>query len=473
MKIILINPPAINNIDFVREGRCEQRLSSFQYNMVPISLPSIAAVLIKYGHEVKIIDCIACKITPEKLNKLIAEMRPALGILNIATGSYNGDKIVVNNIKREFSFHLTAIGNHVTSLPDIVLKETKLDSVIIGEPEFIARELASCVDNKQPLSQVKGIAYRVDGKIFINERAPFIENLDDLPFPARSLLDNNKYFLPVINEPYTLLISSRGCPHNCIFCTAHQYYGRKLRLRSCNNILAEIDEIVNKHKIKNITMWSDTFTLNRDFVVSVCNGIIKNNFNIKWMCNSRVDMVEIGLLRLMKKSGCIGISYGIESGAQEILDNIRKKTTLLQAKNAIKWTKDAGIESLAHVILGLPGETKNTINKTIKFIKDIDPDYAQFYCAVPFPGTDFYQQAVKNSWIKSYDWDKYEINQAIIGTPQLSVAELEKSKIRAFRSFYLRFAYLVKRLSKVKSLSDLKMNFLQGMDFIRNWVLKS
>jgi len=441
--------------------------------MVPISLPSIAAVLIRQNHEVKILDCIAHKIDLNELCKVITKINPGLVILNIATGSYNGDKIVVDRIKKQFTFHLTAIGNHVTSLPTEVLKETNLDSVIIGEPEIISRELASCIKNNRPLSHVKGIAYRHNGQILINERAPFIDNLDELPFPARNLLDNNKYFLPVINEPYTLLISSRGCPYSCIFCTAHQYYGRRLRLRSPENILGEINEIVNKHKIKNITMWSDTFTLNRDFVVSVCNGIINDSLNLKWMCNSRVDMVDRDLLYLMKKSGCIGISYGIESGVQEILDNVNKKTTLSQARNAIKWTKDAGIESLAHVIFGLPGETKDTIKKTVKFIKAIDPDYVQFYCAVPFPGTKFYQQALENSWIKSYDWDKYEINCAVIGTPGLSVEELEKAKIRAFRSFYLRFSYFIKRLSKIKSFSDLKINFFQGMDFIKNWVLKS
>ncbi len=473
MKVLIINPPAYQGIDFVREGRCEQRMSSFQYCMAPISLPSIAGLLLKNKMDVKIIDCIAEKMDADALLKLVNDYRPDLTILNMATASYDGDRIIAKQIKEKTNTHLTAIGNQVTSLPDMVLNETELDSVVIGEPEFTILDLAERLGGDRNLSEVEGIHFKQNGRVTANPRRAYIENLDDLPFPARHLLDNQKYFLPVINQPYTLLISSRGCKFNCIFCTAHQYYGKKLRLRSPERVLQEIDEIINKHKIKNITMWSDTFTLNREFVMEVCKGIIKHKFDVQWMTNSRVDTVDPEMLNMMRKANCIGISYGIESGVQEILNNVKKGTTVEQISKAIGWTKAAGIESLAHVIFGLPGETPQTIEQTIKFIKKIDPDYAQFYCAIPFPGTKFYEMANKNNWIISRDWSKYELNQVVISTPQLSAEELKEAKVKAYKKFYLRPKYITKRIGKIRSADEIMVNLKQGFNFISSWVLKS
>lgn len=471
MKVLIINPPAYEGTKFVREGRCEQRLSSFQYVMVPISLPSIAGLLRAKGHTLKIIDTTVESISTYELVERIKEFKPGLIICNLATATFTGDIEFCSWLKQQTKSHITAIGTHVTSLPQESLEVSELDSVIKGEPEKSALDLANALESGSDLSGVKGISYKKGKEIIHNENQPFIEDLDSLPFPARDLIHNERYVMPFSNRPYTLLVASRGCTHHCIYCTARQYYGQHLRMRSAANVVDEAEEIINKFGIKDITMWSDTFTLNRDFVVAVCNEIIKRGLKFNWMANSRVDRVDYEMLKLMKKSGCTILSFGVETGVQEILNNIRKGTTTEQAQEVFKWTRELGIETIAHVVLGLPGENKETVKKTIKFIKKINPDFAQFYCAIPFPGTEYYDLAKSKGWITTQDWTKYEINQPIVSTPQLSEEQLRKAKDKAFLAFYLRPTYIIRTFLHLKNLRELPILIRQGFNFFRSWVL--
>ncbi len=472
MKVLILNPALESQEGFVKEGRCEQRQSSFQYAMMPISLPSIAGLLRRNEYGVTIIDCVVNRMPPSKILNEIKNFNPSLIIINISTATYYDDIYVAEAIKSKFPhIHLTGMGNHVTALPRDVLKESKLDSVILGEPEFTALELANRLYMNQNIADLGGFACRYNNEIILNENKHFHDNLDELPFPARDLMENEKYTLPIINEPCALVIASRGCPYECIFCTASLYYGKKPRFRSPGNIINEIKEIKYKYGIRNITMWSDTFTLDKGFVIEICKLLIDEKLDIHWMCNSRVDMVDPEMLNLMKKSGCIGISYGIESGSQDILDNTNKRISLSQIRGAIKLTREAGMESLAHVIFGLPGETKETIDKTINFVIMLEPDYVQFYCAIPFPGTEFYKMAKGNNWLVSMNWKNYELNQAVVSTPLLNAEDLYRARIRAYRKFYLRPGYIIRRIKKTRTIKDLILLLIQGGRFFRSWVM--
>ena len=476
MKALIVNPPTCTGMKYIREGRCEQRLNSFQYVMVPISLPMIAGALEAKGHEVKILDCIANDVDVEGLGKGIREFQPSFVLFNMSTATSSSDLEVIDRMRPFSPAHFTVIGNHATSLPEEVLKSCALDSVIRREPELTAQDLVDAVEKGRSLGEVLGISFKDrDGSIVHNEDRPFNENLDDLPFAARHLLENARYTLPVINEPYTLIITSRGCPYACIYCTAHQYYGKKLRLRSAENVVDEMQECLEKHSIRNFTMWSDTFNQNRKFVMEVCAEIKKRGLEkkIRWMANSRVDHVDAEVLKEMRSSGCIGVSYGVESGVEEILKNMKKGATAEQARVAVRLTKEAGIEVLTHIIFGLPGETLETIDETIRYVKELDPDYAQFYCAIPFPKTELEEMGKKNGWITTEDYAKYELNQPILNLPTLSVDELQKARGRAYREFYLRPAYILKRLRKIKSLKDLVVNYRQARDFIQSWISDS
>ena len=222
-------------------------------------------------------------------------------------------------------------------------------------------------------------------------------------------------------------------------------------------------------------MWSDTFNQNKKFVMEVCAEIKKRGMEqkIRWMANSRVDHVDAEVLKEMHSSGCIGVSYGVESGVEDILKNMKKGATAEQARVAVKLTKEAGIEVLTHIIFGLPGDTPETINQTIKYVKELDPDYAQFYCAIPFPKTELEAMGKKNGWITTEDYAKYELNQPILNLPTLSIEQLQEARKRAYREFYLRPSYILKRLKKIKSFKDLTTNFLQARDFISSWISES
>jgi radical SAM superfamily enzyme YgiQ (UPF0313 family) len=361
----------------------------------------------------------------------------------------------------------------VTTLPELTLIETALDSIIRGEPEMTALELAENLQNKERLRYVKSLSYRGNPTFVNNPARPYINNLDLLPFPARDLLKNDRYKMPIYNRPYTLVITARGCPNNCSFCTANLYYGTKIRMRSPENVLAEVEEILKIHKIRDITFWADTFTFDRNYVLKICQGIKDRGLKFRWMCNARVDKVDLELLKQMKTTGCQIISYGVESGVQKILNHIGKNITLTKIRQAFAWTREAGIESAAHIIFGLPGETEETIKRTIKFVKEISPDYIQFYSAIPFPGTRFYDEAAKKGWITTKNWEDYELGKNIISTPHLPVERLAYWRKRAYLQFYLRPSYIWSRLKKfVKKPSDFLPFAKQAFSFLFDWVEK-
>jgi radical SAM superfamily enzyme YgiQ (UPF0313 family) len=217
-------------------------------------------------------------------------------------------------------------------------------------------------------------------------------------------------------------------------------------------------------------MWSDTFTANKTFVMALAKAIEDEKLGIEWMCNSRVDTLDEEMVRAMKASGCRGISFGIESADQVVLNTIKKGIQVSQIEKAITLTNRYGIESLAHIIFGLPGDSEAAIKKTIRFVKKIKPTYAQFYCAIPFPGTVFYEQALANHWLTTRDWSQYEINQAIVTTANLNAPTLSRLRKMAYIRFYFSPGYLWRRLSKVRSFQELRTNIGQGFDFMKSWV---
>jgi radical SAM superfamily enzyme YgiQ (UPF0313 family) len=408
-----------------------------------------------------------------ELKKKVRSYNPEMIILDTTTPTFFEDAQTVRELKAIKKFFVAAIGVHVTTLPEASLKNSKIDAVVRGEPEFSCLELARAVKSKSDLKNVLGVSYRFGKRIVNNQDRPFIENLDEMPFPARDLLKNELYTMPIYNRPYTLLVPSRGCPSRCIYCTARIYYGKSCRERSPKSIVDELEEILYKNNVRDVTMWSDTFTLRKSFVHAVCDEILSRGLKIRWMCNSRVDTIDLETLKKMKKAGCTMISYGVESGVQEILNKAKKGTNLRQIENAIKWTNQAGIESIAHVIFGLPGETKETIQKTIDFIKKINPTYAQFYCAIPFPGTEFYDMAKKNGWLVTENWEAFEINNPLIKTKDLSIQDLHDAKIMAFKKFYLRPGYAFSTLKRIKSPQNIARAAYQASSFVKSWVLDS
>ncbi|MCK9604034.1 MAG: B12-binding domain-containing radical SAM protein [Candidatus Omnitrophica bacterium] len=471
MKVYLINPPSSNGIKMVREGRCMQRKGAWTTVWPPITLATMAAMLLKEGIEARLNDCIVEDIDYKKLKLKIAEFKPDLVVITTATASINSD-LYCAGIAKELSSGIKtlAFGLHPTVLPDeSFLLEPSLDFVIRGEPEFCLLELVRALKQGGGFAQIKGLSYRDDSKIEHNPNRGFNDDLNELPFPAWELVDIRNYPLPLSGEPFLLVTTSKGCPHSCVFCPAKPYYGSRIRFRDVKLVVDEICYIKEKLGVSQFLIWSESFTEDKGYVMKLCDEIARRNLKISWACNSRVDKVDLEILRAIKKAGCWMIGFGVESGAQEILDNVNKGTTIKQIEDAIDWSSSAGLEVTAHVIFGLPGETLATGLKTIKWLNKLKIDYAQIYCAVPWPSTPLYPIAKEKGWLTTGDWQLYEQNHYILDMGTITKDEVEYLRRLAMRKFYLSPARIFKVLKKINSFKRFRLFIKMVAEFI-NWL---
>jgi anaerobic magnesium-protoporphyrin IX monomethyl ester cyclase len=289
------------------------------------------------------------------------------------------------------------------------------------------------------LSAIKGLGWRQGESVIINWDRPFIKSLDDLPIPYHHLLPYQRYLMPMIKGPYTFIVTSRGCPAGCKYCIKHVSYQYSVRLRSPEKLVEEMRQL-RTLGIKHVNMYADLFTVNREQVVELCQLLIKENLKMTWTCNSRVDYVDEEMLRLMGKSGCILISWGIESANEAILKRARKGYRTEQAGIALKWAHQAGIKNWGYFIIGLPGETVETIQESIALSKKLPLDILLFHVAAPYPGTPFFFEAVENGWFRpGVNWEEVDMDQAtVLDYPNLKAEDLLYWQKRAFREWAFR-----------------------------------
>lgn len=453
MKILLLNPPAPDGVRMVREGRCMQREGAWTAVWAPISLATMAAVLEKAGFETEVKDCIVENIDFSALKKIIRSLKPSLIVVNTASGSIESD-LRVSSLAKKINPEIktAAFGIHVTALPDDCFKmQPALDFIIKGEPELTVLELAKVIQAERKFTKVNGLSYQEKGKVIHNPDRPLISNLDILPFPAWEYVDVKKYQMPFSGKPFLLVGLGRGCPYNCLFCADKTFYGQKLRLPSPSKVVDEIERDIKRYGVDEFLFWTESFTLNRKFALQVCQEIIRRGLRIRFVVNSRVDHVDQELLSTLKKSGCFMIGFGIESADNKILTAMRKRVTVAQIKKAVELAKKAGLEVTGHFMLGFPGETKESILKTIDLACDLPFDFAQFYCVVPFPGSDLYDLALKKDWLATCDWSFFEQNFSVLNLPGLSAQEIMELRRLAFRRFYLRPKIILKALTRLRT----------------------
>ncbi|RME50220.1 MAG: radical SAM protein, partial [Caldilineae bacterium] len=396
-----------------------------------------------------------------------------------------------------------AFGTHVT--PNTINTMTDypaLDFVLRGEPELTLRELVDALegntgqnahmealmDKTDPtrtpvsaeaaaqgdLSAIKGLAWRQAGEIRLNPDRPFIPNLDDIPLPMHHLLPLNEYRMPLIKGPYAFVVPSRGCPAGCKYCIKHVSYNYAVRLRSPENVMEELWAL-KKLGINNVMMYADLFTVNREQVVGICKAMIEENIQMKWMCNSRVDYVDEEMLSLMGQAGCHMISWGIESGSEEILKRARKGASPAKAERALQWARKAGIKNFGYFIIGLPGETEETIRQTIAFSKKLPLNVAIFHIAAPYPGTPFFYDVVENGWFRpGTNWEEVDMDRStVLDYPEtgLTAERLEYWQKRATREWALRPGPIWTILKGLNTWAGFKSAVnagLQTLDFIRS-----
>ena len=467
MRVLLVNPPAADGVRQVREGRCMQRAGAWTAVWTPISLATCAAVLRRRGHHVRLRDCIVENIDFARLSHIIASFRPQLLVFNAVTPALVSDLSTARFAKAvDPTILCAAIGIHGTALPQETLEtEPALDCVVRAEPEMTVAELADGGDR----SAVAGISWRADGAIRHNPDRPFLRDLDELPLPAWDLIRTSLYRMPFSGERFLLVGTGRGCPHRCTFCADRAYYGNRLRLRSPGSVADELERNLRDFGVRDFLFWSESFTLSRRFAAEVAQEIARRELDLRWVCNSRVDHVDRELLELFRRAGCWMIGYGIESGVQRILDGVRKGATVEQARAAVAAAHAAGLSVTGHCVLGFPGETRADILQTIRFARELQLDFAQFYCAVPFPGSELYDEARQAGWISTDDWSRFEQNFSVLNTPQLSAQEIMELRRDAYRRFYLRPALVVRTLKQTRSLRQFGRLAGSVKDFL-TWV---
>ncbi len=383
MKILLINPIV----------RPESPPAYF-----PLGLASVAGTLISKGYDVEALDINAYRLPPLEVQQFLKNARfDWLGITGLIT-EYNQVKWLSAAAKQYHPDKPVVLGGGLaSSVPDLILENTAVDIVVIGEGEQTAADLSQAIENNLPLESVRGIGFRRKGQIYYTEKQPFIADLDNLPptvwhlFPVNIYAKGEKLGFEFPVQAINIL-SGRGCPYHCSYCF-HGIFGHKYRARSPRKVVEEILYLKNKYHLKGVLFSDDTLTLNRNWVTDFCKLIQEHCPDIRWACNGRVNLMDPELLKLMKQSGCCSIFYGIESGSQKILDSINKGVTVEQAAKVIHWSRKAGLDAQGYFIIGAPGETRETVRETIEFCQQNNLGLG-LSIASPLPGTKWFELAV-------------------------------------------------------------------------------
>jgi len=436
VRILLLNPPTREGKGFIREGRCTQEGGVWTTLWPPITLATLGAVLERDGHRVEAEDAAATGLARARLIERIASDPPDAVVWSTGTPSITDDLALADEIKAAAPKTATGVfGTHVTALDAQCLEDTSgLDAIFRNEPEATAAEWVSALSAPEDLPRVAGLSYRRDGAIHRNADRPFLSDLDALPDPAWHLFDLDVYRLPLKGSRFLMVTPHRGCPYPCSYCTAQTFYGAKLRRRSVERVRDEIRRDVEVHGVRELFFWSDTFTIDKRYVLSLCEAI--EPFGVSWASNSRVDTIDEELARAMKRAGCWMVSFGVESGDQAALDAAGKGATVEDAERAVAAVKRAGLKAAGHFVLGLPGETPESLERTLAFARKLPLDFEQFYCAVPFPGSRLYEEARSKGWLREEDFSRFRQDEALLELPGLTPEEVMAYRQRAYRRFY-------------------------------------
>ena len=458
-RILLIYPPSpVMN----REDRCQQPTKDLIVipPLPPTDLMYLAAIAEREGLEAKIKDY----SQSGNLEQDLREFKPDYLVVNIATPSLEHDLDAIRKAKEISPGIITlAKGAAFLTLGEKILAEHEfLDFGILGEAEETLKEILE----EQEKTRILGIYYKENGNVKFTGNRAFIEDLDSLPFPARHLVDNSIYRRPDNNKVQATIKVERGCPFHCFFCLATPVSGAKVRRRSVENIVAEIRECVEKYNIRNFLFWSDIFNLDKKWTMDLCQAIIDSGLKITWSANTRADTADLEMAKMMYKSGCRLVSIGVESGSQEMLEKMGKKITLNDVRRTVKVFKQAKIRIYNYFVIGLPWETEETVEETIRFAIELNSDFISFYTATPLPGSRFYDYAKDHNL-----FDKETSFESAYFYPAVNTHYLTKERVfelhkSAIKRFYLRPLYILKMLSRIRSFAEIRNYFVAGMNVL-------
>jgi len=494
--VLLVNPPTPDGGYWIRSQHRVGRRTRENMVWPQVSLAQLAAMLVP-EYRVKVIDANAERMGWEAFRRELERWQPKYYVTQVTAPTLENDMYGCF-LAHARGAETIAFGTHVTPMPRESLRAyPSLDYVLVGEPDLTLRDLIDHLEGKvrgrpgwlermleksEPgyrpslkedgrveLGGVKGVAWRRGGEIVVNAPRPFIADLDDMPMPLHELLPLEKYRMPLIKGPFTFIVTSRGCPAGCTYCIKHVSYQYSTRLRSPKLIMEELWRLKGLG-VENIHMYADLFTVSREQVMELCERMIEERINIRWTCNSRVDYVDEEMLKQMGRAGNWLISWGIESGNEQILRHVRKGAYPEKAERALKWARAAGIKNWGYFIIGLPGETEETIRETIEFAKRLPLDIALFHVAAPYPGTPFFYEVVERGWFRAGTrWEQVDMDrETVLDYPGLSAERLLYWQKRAFREWALRPGPMLTYLKMLMTdWSTLKSALSVGLQHLR------
>jgi anaerobic magnesium-protoporphyrin IX monomethyl ester cyclase len=430
---------------------------------LPIGLPYLAAVLERNGHEIDVIDCEALEIDHEKLRAKLASLEPNVVGITSTTPTIQS-ALQSARIAKEACQNVAVVlgGPHASFMDTQILnEEAAVDIIVRGEGEQTLSELMSHVFNFGVLHEVAGITFRKNGQIIRTPNRPLIQDLDELPYPAYKYFPLEKY--RISGRSILPVITSRGCPFQCSFCVSTQMFGKNFRIRRIKNVVDEIEWLRDTCGANAFTFYDDTFTLDMERAIKVCEEIKKRKIGLPWNCQTRVDQLSKKVLAKMREANCEAVYFGVESGCQSILEAVGKETSIKQNEQAIKWAKDEGLVVIISLVIGYPGETTDTLEQTLDLVRRLKPDDAYLCVATPYPGTDFYRFITEKGWEMSPDWSLYDTTTPVFENPSISkekILEVRKKFIDDFYSPFYIFRHMVKGKFYNRLLARIALNHL-------------
>jgi len=421
-KVALINPPVLQDV-------------FHHHPYLPTGLAYLAAVLEEKGNQVTVLDCIAEGITQNQLKQKLGQLTPDVIGISSMTPMVSSTLSAARNAK-EICPDATVVlgGPHATFMDkEILAAEPAVDIIVRGEGEVTLAELTKRIINNVGFNSADGITYRHQGQIVQNSTRGYIQNLDDLPFPAYNHFALEKYRL--FGRLFFPVITSRGCPFQCNFCTTSRILGKQYRVRSPQNIGRELELLKREYDADSFTFYDDTLTLDKKRLYDICDEIKSRKLDIPWDCQTRVDQVSAEMFAKMKKTNCQQVFFGVESGCQKVLNSVGKRTTVEQNEAAIKLAKKSGLFVAISIIIGYPGETAPMRKETLDFIRRVEPDDVYLCVATPYPGTELRKEVERLGYKMSSDWSHYDTTTPVFENPLLS----DKEALQIRKDFYNHF----------------------------------
>ena len=458
-RTLLVNPPLVGGIAFTRQGRCQEREEVLGTTKPPYTLAILASLLRQRGQQVRMVDLTASR---QSVDTLMAALDregfvPTLILFPSTTPTLAADVDAMAKLRARYGAPMFCFGPHASTTPaESMARAPQVDGMFVGEPEDAVLELAA-LSSVNEIGNVAALTYRRGDEVIPHRAHGSFTGFLTAPVPAWDLLDLSQYSLPLVNKSYVIVETSRGCPYTCDFCVAPIHQGHKFRERSATAIVDEMAFIVRTHGVKFFYLWGDTVTLNVKSFSAICEEIIARGLDVQWFGNARADnLQDPEFVDRLKRSGCWMLALGIETESDDTRKDMMKRLESEKIRTALINMRAAGVKSFGFFILGYPGEDVAALDRTIGYAIDLDPDFANFYPAVPYPGTELYNKAKRDGLLASEDWTKMEYSYYLLKGNGLDEKVVMDAVNRAKRRFFLRPSYLARHSSDVMKLAVTK-----------------